>query len=78
METPKQRWFRWNRMILDKKYIEVVKEFDHIFNHKKESLTIGDVVIRDQALGFIGVVSLIEEKTKKGMKTKHEFRGRKH
>jgi hypothetical protein len=78
METPEQRWFRWNRMIIDKKYIEVVKEFDYIFNHKKESLTIGDVVVRDQALGFIGVVSLIEEKTKKGMKTKHEFRGRKH
>ena len=51
------RWARWNRLIIDGKSVEVVKEFDDMIRNK-ERLTIGDLVIRDQALEEMNVISL--------------------
>lgn len=51
------RWLRWNELIVDGKNIEVIEEFDNMIRDKKK-ITIGDLVIRDQALEEMGVISL--------------------
>lgn len=51
------RWARWNRLIINGKSLEVVQEFDEMIRNK-ERLTIGDLVIRDQALEKMDVISL--------------------
>ena len=51
------RWSRWNKLIVDGKNIEVVREFDKMLKDKKQ-ITVGDLIIRDQALEEMGVVSL--------------------
>lgn len=77
-ETTEERWKRWDILINEKKYIEVIKEFDSMLN-KKGLLKIGDLVRRDDALELIGVSSLSKEKVKKHEKTtEHRHSGRKH
>ena len=65
METAESRWFRWDMLINEKKYIQVIKEFDLLITNKKNSLTFGDLVRRDEALEFIGVISFTKERAKK-------------
>ena len=38
-------------------YIVIVKEFDDMIR-KKQNITVGDLIIRDQALEEMGVISL--------------------
>ena len=65
METAESRWFRWDMLINEKKYIQVIKEFDLLITNKKNSLTFGDLVRRDEALEFVGVISFTKERAKK-------------
>lgn len=65
IETTEDRWFRWDSLINQKKYFEVVKEFDLLFMKNNDLLTIGDLVRRDEALDFMGVISFNKEKAKK-------------
>lgn len=51
------RWARWNRLIIDGKSLEVVQEFDGMLK-KKEKITVGDLIVRDQALEEMNVISL--------------------
>lgn len=51
------KWERWNKLMIEEKYIVIVKEFDDMIR-KKEMITIGDLVTRDQALEEMGVISL--------------------
>lgn len=78
METVEERWFRWDGLINEKKHIQVVKEFDLLFSKKTTSLTIGDLVRRDQALKALGVISFSEEKAKKTEGIRRESRRGKH
>jgi hypothetical protein len=64
METTEERWLRWDGLIIEKKYLQVAKEFDLLFL-KKVNLTIGDLVRRDEALELMGVASFSKEKAKK-------------
>lgn len=43
--------------MIEEKYIVIVKEFDDMIR-KKEMITVGDLVIRDQALEEMGIISL--------------------
>jgi hypothetical protein len=52
-----KRWLRWNNLILEGKSIVVVKEFDKMISNK-EFLTVGDLIVRDQALEKMGIISL--------------------
>jgi hypothetical protein len=65
METTESRWFRWDMLINEKKYIQVIKEFDLLIANKNNSLTFGDLVRRDEALDSIGVISFTKERAKK-------------
>lgn len=56
MET-NERWSRWNNLIVQGRSVDVVKEFDEMIR-KKQRLTIGDLIVRDQALEEMGVISL--------------------
>lgn len=76
METTKERWNRWNVLMNEKKYLQIVKEFDLLL-HKQANLTIGDLLIRDEALEFMGVIPFSKEKAKKE-EVKHELRRGKH
>jgi hypothetical protein len=51
------RWARWNELIVNGKSIVVVQEFDEMIRNK-ERLTIGDLIVRDQALEEMDVISL--------------------
>jgi hypothetical protein len=51
------RWSRWNNLIIEGKNIIVVQEFDEMLKNK-EKITIGDLIIRDQALEEMDVISL--------------------
>ena len=51
------KWERWNKLMAEEDYIVIVKEFDDIIR-KKQNITVGDLVIRDQALEEMGVISL--------------------
>jgi len=51
------KWERWNKLMIEEKYIVIIKEFDDMIR-KKEMITVGDLVIRDQALEEMGVISL--------------------
>jgi hypothetical protein len=74
METTEERWFRWDILINEKQYIQIVKEFDLLFAKKTANLTLGDLVRRDQALKALGIISFSEEKAKKREGIKREFR----
>lgn len=74
METSEERWTRWGDLIKQKKYIKVVKEFDSLIANKGHLLTIGDLVRRDEALEFIGVISFTKERAKKMEEIEHESR----
>jgi len=63
LETTEERWTRWDKLLNDNKYTEVISEFDSCFN-KKEQLLIGDLVRREQALEALGVISFNKEKAK--------------
>lgn len=52
-----ERWARWNRLIIEGKNIVVAKEFDEMIKNK-EKITVGDLIIRDQALEEMKIVSL--------------------
>jgi hypothetical protein len=56
-ETTEQRWYRWDVMINEHKYQEVVQEFDIMLKNRVNP-TLGDLVRRDQALELMGVISL--------------------
>jgi hypothetical protein len=56
-ETIEQRWYRWDIMLNDQKYEEVIKEFDYMLKNKQE-INLGDLARRDQALESIGVLSI--------------------
>jgi len=51
------KWERWNKLMIEEKYIVIVKEFDDMIR-KKQNITVGDLIIRDQALEEMGVISL--------------------
>lgn len=51
------KWERWNKLMAEEDYIVIVKEFDDMIR-KKQNITVGDLVIRDQALEEMGVISL--------------------
>ena len=51
------KWERWNKLMIEEKYIVIIKEFDDMIR-EKEMITVGDLVIRDQALEEMGVISL--------------------
>jgi hypothetical protein len=74
METNEDRWLRWGELIKQKKYIKVVKEFDSLIASKACLLTIGDLVRRDEALDFLGVVSFTKERAKKMEEAERETR----
>lgn len=59
MSTKKNenRWNRWNKLMIDKKFIELVKEFDKMVKNK-DNVTVGDLVLRDEALEELGIASL--------------------
>jgi hypothetical protein len=63
LETTEERWSRWDKLLNENKYTEVISEFDSSFN-KKEQLLIGDLVRREQALEALGVISFNKEKVK--------------
>jgi hypothetical protein len=73
METTEERWFRWDKLINEGKYIQLIKEFDSLYA-KKENLTIGDLVRRDEALEFIGIPSIVKERVKRQEVKKHGSR----
>lgn len=52
-----ERWSRWNKLIIEGKNIIVVQEFDEMIK-KRERVTVGDLIVRDQALEEMGVISL--------------------
>jgi hypothetical protein len=56
-ETIEQKWYRWDKMLNDHKYEEVIKEFDSMLKNKQE-VNLGDLARRDQALESIGVLSI--------------------
>ena len=64
METIEERWFRWDKLMNDKKYIQIIKEFDSLYA-KKADLKIGDLIRRDEALESIGVASIVKERVKR-------------
>lgn len=51
-----KRWLRWDILINEKNYIQVVKEFDEIIRTNEP--LIGDLIRRDDALHYLGVASL--------------------
>lgn len=57
-----ERWARWNKLIVDGKNIEVVQEFDKMLKNK-EKITVGDLIVRDQALEEMDVISLSSNAT---------------
>lgn len=56
-ESIEKRWYRWDKMMNQERYLEVIEEFDSMIA-KGHTLTIGDLVRRDQSLQEINVVSL--------------------
>lgn len=51
------RWFKWNKLIIDEKYSQVVEDFDKMVKDGTK-ISVGDVVLRDQALELMGVLSI--------------------
>lgn len=51
------RWFRWNRLIIDKNYKQVIEEFDKMVKDGSQ-ICVGDVVLRNQVLELMGVLSI--------------------
>jgi hypothetical protein len=78
METTEERWYRWDVLINEKKYIQVVKEFDSLFAKRLSALTFGDLIRRDKALKAVGIISFSEEKAKKIEGANLESRRGKH
>lgn len=58
-ERPEDRWFKWDKMINEERYVEVVREFDYRF-FKNERIVVGDMIRRDDCLKALGV-ALIKE-----------------
>lgn len=56
-ESVNERWVRWDKLASNEKHEEIVLEFDRMLK-KKEKITVGDLVRRDNALESIGVISL--------------------
>ena len=56
-ETIEQRWYRWDKMLNEERFQEVIREFDSMLRAKKE-INLGDLARRDQALDAIGVLSI--------------------
>jgi len=52
-----KRWFKWDKLINNKEYEVVIKEFDKMIENK-EKIVIGDLTRRDDALKLMGVISL--------------------
>jgi hypothetical protein len=69
-----EREKKWDGLIAEKKYVEVVKEFDLLWAKNRHDLTFYDLVRRDQALKALGVISFIEESAKKKEGAKRESR----
>jgi hypothetical protein len=58
-----KRWLRWDILINEGNYIQVVKEFDKMITI--EEPLIGDLIRRDDALEYLGVASLSARAIKK-------------
>jgi len=56
-ETVEERWFRWDVMMNENKFQDVVEEFDSMLA-KKVRVVVGDMIRRDQCLEELGVISL--------------------
>ena len=56
-ETIEERWFRWDVMMNENKFQDVVREFDNMLV-KKMRVVVGDMIRRDQCLEELGVISL--------------------
>ncbi len=52
-----ERWSRWDKMMNEENYEELVLEFDKMIKNK-EKLTFGDLMRRDDALESMGIISL--------------------
>ena len=53
------RWLKWDKMMNDKKYVDVVNEFDKRF-FNNERIVIGDMIRRDDCLKALGVAPIRE------------------
>jgi CRISPR/Cas system CMR-associated protein Cmr5 small subunit len=74
METSEDRCLRWDKLISEKKYAKVVKEFDSMIATRGHLLTVGDLVKRDEALEKMGVISFTKERAKKMEEMERESR----
>jgi hypothetical protein len=54
-ERIKDRWYRWDVMMNEGNAVEVIKECDAMIRNK-QSIVLGDMVRRSQALEMIGVL----------------------
>ena len=52
-----ERWFKWDTLINEGNYQQVVDEFDEMVK-KRENVVLGDLIRRDDALELMGIVSL--------------------
>lgn len=53
LEKIELRWLRWDKMLNNKEYEIVIKEFDQLLS--KNQVVVGDYVRRNQALDELGV-----------------------
>jgi hypothetical protein len=57
IETVEERWFRWDVMMNEDKFEDVVKEFDNMIV-RRIRVAVGDLIRRDQCLEELGIISL--------------------
>jgi hypothetical protein len=55
--TIEKRYYKWDKLIIEKEYEKVVLEFDKLIKQNK-TLTIGDLIRRNDALELMGVTPL--------------------
>ena len=51
---PEDRWLKWDKMINEERYVDVVREFDdRLF--RCERVVVGDMIRRDDCLKALGI-----------------------
>lgn len=75
-ESSDERWLRWNKLIIKGKNLDIIKEFDEMIINKHD-IKLGDLIIRDQALEEMGVLSLSPNAEYKRKNNYVEFKRRK-